>query len=113
MILKIDVLGTKYTISEKTKDQDNFLDKCDGYCDKTVKKIVITKEPADSELDNWEVYRKKILRHEIIHAFLYESGLQENFQHIKFGHEETTVDWIAIQFPKMLKAFKEAECIES
>jgi hypothetical protein len=50
---------------------------------------------------------KKQLRHEIIHAFLYESGLGPNFEHYKqFGHEETIVDWFAIQYPKIEEAFK-------
>ena len=110
--MKINVLGTKYTIEERTEHEDEFLKKFDGYCDKTSKRIVIVKEKADSELDNWRVYRNQCLRHEIIHAFMIESGLQNDWQHPnEFGHDETTIDWIAIQFPKMLKAFKEAGCI--
>lgn len=110
--MKIDVLGTKYTIIEKEQSKDKLLNKCDGYCDKTSKKIVITMGPSDSELENWNIYKRKILRHEIIHAFLFESGLHENFKHDQFGHDETYVDWVASQFPKLLKAFKEADCIE-
>lgn len=113
MILKIDVLGTKYTIFEKIPEQDSYLNCCDGYCDKTTKKIVIKKETPDSELGDFEVYRRKVLRHEIIHAFLYESGLHENFHHDEYGHDETMIDWVASQFPKLQKAFKEAGCIES
>ncbi len=38
--------------------------------------------------------------------FLAESGLQANFEHYRqFGHDETIVDWFAIPFPKMIKAF--------
>lgn len=55
---------------------------------------------------------RKQLRHEIIHAFLAESGLQSNYEHYKqFGHEETIVDWFAIQFPKMIKAFESVNAI--
>ena len=55
---------------------------------------------------------KKQLRHEIVHAFLSESGLQSNLEHNqRFGHEETMVDWIAIQFPKMLEVFKELDIL--
>ena len=57
-------------------------------------------------------YRKKQLRHEIIHAFLSESGLQCNWQHTEqFGHDETTVDWFAIQSPKIFEVFKELDLI--
>lgn len=47
--------------------------------------------------------------HEITHAFLDESGLQ-HCSSVPMGawarHEEM-VDWIAIQFPKIMKAFQE------
>lgn len=111
-ILKIDVLGTKYTILEKSVAEDEYLQNCDGYCDKTSKKIVVKKEDSENELENYSVYMRKIKRHEIIHAFLFESGLHENWEHKQWGHDETVIDWIAAQFPKLLKAFKEAGCIE-
>lgn len=112
MILKIDILGTEYTILEKVREEDTILDDANGYCDKTSHKIVIVKKPDECELDDFEQYRKKLLRHEIIHAFLFESGLHENWKHDEYGHDETTVDWIAVQFPKLMKAFKEAGCLE-
>ena len=107
--MEIDVLGTKYRIHEKTPEQDAELLNCDGYCDKTTKTIVITKEGNDCTLGDFAWYRRKILRHEIIHAFLFESGLHENFQH-QIGHDETYVDWIAAQFPKLNAAFIQAGC---
>lgn len=45
------------------------------------------------------------------HAFLFESGLSENFTHPEYGHDETYVDWIASQFPKMCEVFKEVGCL--
>lgn len=108
---KINILGTEYTIEIKKKEADKFLEKCDGYCDKTSHKIVVVSEPEDNELEVFSEYQKKVIRHEIIHAFLFESGLQENFKHDEYGHDETMIDWIAVQFPKMLKVFQEAECI--
>lgn len=110
--MKINVLGTEYTIEEHNDTEDACLKECDGYCDKTTRKIVVAKEQSDSDLGDYEVYRKKVLRHEIIHAFLFESGLHENFQHAKqFGHDETTIDWFAVQFPKMVKVFEQAGCL--
>lgn len=75
-----------------------------GYCDKSSKKIVVTTE--NLELENFAEYQKKCLRHEIVHAFMYESGLAENWEHKNFGQEETVVDWVAIQFQKLLEIFK-------
>ena len=109
--MKINVLGTEYTIYERTAEEDKTLNTADGYCDKTTKVICVTKKTPDSNLGDWETYRKKVLRHEIIHAFLFESGLHENFEHKQWGHDETFIDWIANQFPKMQKAFEEAGCL--
>ncbi len=108
---KINILGTEYEIIKTSKDEDKLLKKYDGYCDKTSKKIVVTVKTDENELDVFEEYQKKIIRHEIIHAFLFESGLQENFEHRQYGHDETTIDWIAVQFPKMIQAFKDAEAL--
>ena len=107
----VNVLGTDYTVSIASKDEDKYLEKCDGYCDKTSKKIVVLSKSDDNELENFEEYQKKVIRHEIIHAFFFESGLHENFRHEEWGHDETTIDWFAVQFPKMLRAFKEADAI--
>lgn len=110
--MKVNILGTEYTVEERTVEEDSYLSNCDGYCDKTTKEIVVAKQKPDNDLNNYEWYRNKVMRHEIIHAFLYESGLHENFEHPKqFGHEETTVDWFAVQFPKMLKVFEEVGCL--
>lgn len=110
--MKVNILGTEYTVEERTVEEDSYLSNCDGYCDKTTKEIVVAKQKPDNDLNNYEWYRKKVMRHEIIHAFLYESGLHENFEHPKqFGHEETTVDWFAVQFPKILKVFEEVGCL--
>ena len=109
--MKINVLGTEYTLDVVSKENDAYLNKCDGYCDKTSKRIVVKAKDAEDELDNYGVYLKKIKRHEIIHAFLFESGLHENFKHETWGHDETMIDWMAVQFPKLLKVFEEADCI--
>ena len=72
---KINVLGTEYTIY--LQSEDARLAECDGFCDKTSKEIHIGKFPDDCELAQPEVYEKKILRHELVHAFMFESGLAE------------------------------------
>lgn len=108
----IDVLGTKYVIKECSVEEEPFLKECDGFCDKTSKIICITKKKPEHDFDYFETYQRKILRHEIIHAFFYESGLQENFEHPnRYGHDETTVDWFAVQWTKIHKAFLEAKCL--
>ena len=52
-------------------------------------------------MENFQEAVPKIIRHEIIHAYLYESGLDS------YAEDETIVDWIAAQFPKMAGTFGE------
>lgn len=91
--------------SEKPK-----LKNCDGYIDTSIKEIVICIfEPDDMSIADLESFRKKVLRHEIIHGFLYESGLWEQIGNADpWACSETITDWIALQFPKMQKAFIDA-----
>ena len=52
------------------------------------------------------------LRHEIIHAFAYESGLWGDSEGtLAWAQNEEMTDWLAIQFPKMEKVFKECDCL--
>ena len=109
---KVHILGETWTIIPKSKDHDEYLKECDGYADKTTRTIVIPDgPPQDNELGDWKIYLKKIKRHEILHAFLFESGLHENFTHPQFGHDETYLDWFAAQFPKILAAYEEADAL--
>lgn len=103
----VNILGTEYKIKRKKFSDEN----CDGYCDYTNKVIAVRKDNYNN-VGDFEWLMKKQLRHEIVHAFLSESGLQSNLEHNqRFGHEETMVDWIAIQFPKMLEVFKELDIL--
>ena len=106
----VNVLGTEYSIHIRSAAEDPFLNNCDGYTDKTVRKIVIAAKDVDNELEDFRSYQQKVLRHEIVHAFLFESGLHECWSH-DGGHDETFVDWIAVQFPKLLTAFKTVDAI--
>lgn len=108
----IDVLGTEYTIIFDIPDEE-LPEGADGCMDQSIKTIKIAHFEADrNSLQNLEEYRKKVLRHEIIHAFLYESGMWNNSGIADaWGMDETITDWIAIQSPKLFKAFQEADCL--
>lgn len=104
---KVDILGTEYSISFKDLGNEEI----DGYTDFSNRTIVMRKDNINS-LGDFEWLQKKQLRHELIHAFMAESGLQSNWQHsTEFGQDETTVDWFAIQFPKIYKVFTELDLI--
>lgn len=103
----INILGTEYTIIyEPFNDKD-----IDGYCDYTDKTIHIRNDNVNN-LGNFKANQDKQLRHEIIHAFMSESGLQSNWQHVEeYGQDETTVDWFAIQSPKIYSVFNELKVL--
>lgn len=108
----LSVLGTIYTVDVKTEKEEPILSNCDGFCDKTSKRIVVRAKGDECELEDFDQYKRKVMRHEIIHAFLFESGIHENYKHDGFGHDEFIVDWFAVQHHKITRAFAEAGCLE-
>lgn len=110
---KVKILGTEWTVKFDTKDSNSLLDNLDGYCDGLAKTIVIEKNCSEEITQNNEERIRVATRHEVIHAFLYESGLWTDSLVCKgaWAMNEEMVDWIAIQFPKIayvylqLKAF--------
>lgn len=115
--MKISILGTEYTITKKTYDQEPYFKKnnCDGFQDSLLHEIVIgdvltfpgwEKETKERAL----IQEQYTLRHEIVHAFLDESGLQDNSLHFDsaWSRNEEMVDWIALMGPRIFKAWHEA-----
>ena len=102
---KAKILDTEYTIQLLHEEDDPKLKECDGYTDFTSKKIVVCDRRSDDKMqvEKPEVIIEKVARHEMVHAFLSESGLGVN----SWADNEEIVDWIAIQFPKMREAFDE------
>lgn len=109
--MKINILGSEWTIEYRNADTDPLLEETGGYADPSVNLIVVSNKRKGDDVLNFEEIQKRYLRHEIIHAFLFESGMGSNLEHQQYGHEETMVDWIVIQFPKLRKAFDEAGCL--
>lgn len=116
--MKVKILGTEYEIISVEETNDNLekyplLKDNSGYTDITTKQIYILKyKNTEDTFKSLDVLYKKTLRHELIHAFLYESGLFNN-SNGDWAKNEEVVDWIAIQFEKLLGAFIELQCIDS
>lgn len=108
--MKINVLGTEYSITQTHNDPR--MENIDGFCDETTKEIFVETYEGDDEKPGvktkLDVQRKKNVRHELVHAFLFECGLAENSP---WAQNEELVDWIAIQGPKLYKAWLEAGAI--
>ena len=105
-IKTVNVLGENYTITHASVKEDPELKDLSGYCVTADKRIVIE---AD-DLKRLTYAERWVLRHELVHAFMHESGIdKECFSSTE--QEEALVDWIAIQFPKMLKAMQEIDAL--
>ena len=116
----VNVLGTVYTIAVKKYNEDEAFARrsIDGYCDGQTKKIVVCDmatykgwkhEPPDTVA----AAQKQTLRHEIAHAFFYESGLADSsFTYDgPWAKNEELIDWLAYQGPKIYRAWEEAGAV--
>ena len=105
----VNVLGTKYKIVFGNQKKYPELETRDGFCDSSIKRIVID-DMSESEVGfkkDLKNYQNSVLRHEIFHAFLYESGMDCcTFSSCSWATNEEMVDWLAIQTPKIFKVFQ-------
>ncbi len=118
--MTVNILGTPYRIvKKKYADEPYFAEQSiDGFCDALLKEIVYCdmltfpgweKEPQE----RIKISEKTTIRHEIVHAFFNESGLQQNSFTVEraWAKNEEIVDWLALQGPKIYAAWKEADAL--
>lgn len=106
---QVSILGTMYHIVQRNSKDDKELDGLSGYCDPHAKLIVIR---SDYDFEPNISMIKGILRHEIVHAFFYESGLWDSSNDVtSWARNEEMTDWIAIQGLKIYKAWEEAGAV--
>ena len=107
--MTVNILGTDYEIITQTEEENPKLNGANGLCEMYSHKIVLRNIKEEPEgLENLEAFKRKVIRHEVVHAFFAESGLRNNSE---YAENEELVDWIAIQFPKMLKVMGELEVL--
>ena len=118
--MTVNILGAEYTVTIKKYSEDDVFERrsIDGYCDSWAKEIVVCDMATYKGWENEPpetiaTAQKETLRHEIVHAFLSESGLADSSNAIDCGwaKNEEMVDWIAIQGPKIWKAWQEAGAV--
>ena len=116
-VKKVKILGTTYTVHyDVSEASDSGVAERFGYCNILEHKIVLRDL---NDIPDWAeesdevkvIQRDTTLRHEIIHAFLCESGLWGSTRSAdSWAMNEEMVDWIALQFPKLLKIYRELGC---
>lgn len=104
---EVDILGVKYTIKADNSNNPKLIDS-NAYCEVYSKEIVYDENLKHNYYDcrsvnNFEEFAKKVLRHEAMHAIFHESGCTG------WEADETLVDFIAVQYPKIKKIFEEIE----
>lgn len=113
---EVEVLGTTYDIIQRTVAEDKMFapgenEQTCGYCNSATKEIVLLdmwscdmfKDYSDAEII---ASMKHNVEHEIVHAFLSESGLEGNSNPSpSWAVNEEMVDWIAIQSRKIVAAW--------
>ena len=111
----VEILGTAWSLAFRAQSEDPLLRERAGYTDQTTHEIVILAHLDDDQDDavgDFDIYQQEVLRHEIIHAFLFESGLGDYAlpPTEDGGHPEQMIDWFAIQYPKIQAVFKQLHC---
>ena len=110
----VNILGTDYTLKIGAEGEDERFKIAVGITDESIKEIVVMKceepESIDDKKNPMAEFRKT-MRHEIIHAYLCESGLAYNTTN-EWAVNEEMVDWIAIQLPKIAETLLELDVLE-
>lgn len=102
----INILGTDYILNRNVDaNNDGNLIKADGYVDYQTKEIFVSEfhEDVPGQVKDIKRYERHVVRHELLHAFLYESGLTN------YADDEQLVEWLAVQIPKVNKLFNKLE----
>lgn len=106
----IKVLDTEYTVNTgdyECNPKFEYAD-ADGLCEFHTKQIWIRTGYENNKTcaDNIIEYKKKVLRHELIHALFWEVGQAD------YANNEHLVDLIACLYPKLESIMKQVDNID-
>jgi hypothetical protein len=108
---KVSILGSTWTIHYEDSKKNKKFKKEDlsGYADFSVRKIYIRVFGKDEfDVESIRTMTKATVRHEVVHAFLCESGLFAcSLPTSTWALNEEMVDWIAYQYPKIHNVFRQ------
>lgn len=101
--MQINILGSQWRVVSRNEKEDERLKGSSGLTDSSCRTIVLTDaSPSEYTIANPCSDLQRTLRHDIIHAFMFESGLWCNsISTENWSMNEEMVDWFAIQLPKI------------
>lgn len=101
----INIMGEKWRIV--WSDDEEVFDDCFGITYGYTNIILMSKLSEGSQLD-WVYNQKRVLRHEILHAYLFSCGLVNSSNSCEhWADNEEMVDWFARISPKIFDTYKE------
>lgn len=117
--MEIEILGTFYTLHRGGREDPRFANGIMGRCDSYLKELSVrdvSEIYSGGEENGWKpkkwclLQEEEALHHEIVHAYLNESGLKGHSGYASnWAWNETMIDWIAIMGEKIADSFKEAD----
>lgn len=106
---EINIFGQPYSVRiGKRGEMPPCLKDKSGYCDRSIHEIGIREirnSPQFGDMQDLAARMKETLRHEIVHAALFESGLIDNRN---YDHEEIA-DWLSIKAHALHEIMADAE----
>ena len=115
---KIAVMGTDFDITYTTEEDDPTIKGKSGVCYSLLHKIKIDQwiylDDADGSVSETEKASKllsllAILRHEVMHAFFFQSGLDTQ---CSFAVGEMLIDWLSLKMPEIVDVMNENHLVE-
>lgn len=106
---KCKILGKNWNVIFADEKDNAYLSNYEGYTDRTSRKIVIKNQFKNEKLklENPAFIIKTTIRHELIHAFLFESGLAYCSNDIEaWATNEEMIDWFAHHLDDILETAK-------
>ena len=115
--MTVSIMGTCYDIRfvdeypERLKDLGDYADGLFNRCNREI--YILQNKDKDFSVEGRKRHMNRVLRHEIIHAYLEESGLASSSNMSSaWAQNEEMVDWLAIQSPKIFVTFQEVGCFD-
>ena len=102
------ILGKKWEIIVCSEDKEPRFNDCFGFTDRSVNKIAIN-GTVEGTIEDKEWFILKVLRHEIVHAFMQQAGLHMCYEESAHKDNEVIVDWFAMQWHDINEVIKDAE----
>lgn len=116
-VCNVSILGSGWDLFVCDFNEDPWFEKndADGKCTPAIRWIKLVNQRTDKRIEyeseeEMLSYMRNTLKHELVHAFLSEAGLDHNSNHFEgaWAVNEEMVEFFAVQLEKIHRAVDEA-----